>query len=297
MLPAQAISSAISIICVKPTWRSSAGRASPVKMWSEIVQMHSAFLPARGVQIQRGGFHLRRQHAQLLELGRAAGLVVEDIGGIQRADVRLDAHLARGGNSGVQQLKRAARRDVAVEPLAPEIGIGVGAHAHHDVADFHIVADAAGGAHADDVLHAVEVVQLVGVDTDGRHAHAGGHHGDALALVIAGVALHAADVVDHHGVLEEGLGDELRAQRIAGHQHGTGEIALLGGDVGGRNIGMGHDVILLLHSLMRLLYSAKKELPTGYFIAGRYVDRHAGNPANRRATLDCFWMLPYNRGD
>ena len=72
----------------------------------------------------------------------------------------------------------------------------------------YVVADAAGGAHADDVFHAVEVEQFRGIDADGRHAHAAGHDGDALAVVIAGIALNAAGVVDQHSVGEVVFGNE-----------------------------------------------------------------------------------------
>ena len=40
-----ATSSASSIICEKLLWRASESSASPVKMWSETVQIASAFFP------------------------------------------------------------------------------------------------------------------------------------------------------------------------------------------------------------------------------------------------------------
>ena len=40
------------------------------------------------------------------------------------------------------------------------------------------------------------------------------------ALVSAGVAVHAAHVGDEARVLQKGLGDELRAQRVTGHEDG-----------------------------------------------------------------------------
>ena len=123
------------------------------------------------------------------------------------------------------------------------VGVGVGAHAGHDVAQMQLVGHRPGGADADDVLHAVEVVQLVGIDADGRHAHARGHDADALALPGAGVAVYAAHVVDQLGVGEVGVGDEFGAQRVAGHQYGAGEVAGLAADVRGGVLAM---IILLL---------------------------------------------------
>ena len=65
----------------------------------------------------------------------------------------------------------------------------------------------------------------MGVDADGGHSHAGGHHGDGHALIAPVVALDAPDVVHQHGVFQEGFGDELGAQGVAGHQNGFGKRA------------------------------------------------------------------------
>ena len=73
----------------------------------------------------------------------------------------------------------------------------------------------------------------MGVDADGWHTHAGGHDGDLHALVGAGVALHAPDVVDQHRVFQKILRDEFGAQRVAGHQHSFGEISGLRGNMRG----------------------------------------------------------------
>ena len=76
---------------------------------------------------------------------------------------------------------------------------------------------------------------ISGINADGRHAHAAAHHADGAALIGAGVAVHAADVGDKARVLEEGLGNEFGAQRVAGHQDGLGEIAVFGAVMGGRH--------------------------------------------------------------
>ena len=52
-----------------------------------------------------------------------------------------------------------------------------------------------------------------------------------LPLVGAGVAEQAALLVSLHDVLEVGLGDVLRAQRVAGEENGLGVVAGLGADV------------------------------------------------------------------
>ena len=63
-------------------------------------------------------------------------------------------------------------------------------------------------------------------------AHAAGHDGHPLALVVAGVALDAPDVVDQLRVGEVGLRDHLGAQGVAGHQHGLAEILRRAADMG-----------------------------------------------------------------
>ena len=92
------------------------------------------------------------------------------------------------------------------------------------IPDTELFADGPGGAHPQDVLHAEEVEQLIAVNADGGHAHAAGHDAHRHALVGAGIALDAADVVDQPPVLQIGLRDELAAQGIAGHQHRFGKI-------------------------------------------------------------------------
>ena len=100
--------------------------------------------------------------------------------------------------------------------------------------------DRAGGTDADDPLHAEDVEQLVGIDADGRHAHAAGHDGYALALKIARIALHAAHVVHQLPIGQVRFGNEFGAQRIARHEHGAGKILRRAGNVGGQ-IGGGHE--------------------------------------------------------
>lgn len=48
-------------------------------------------------------------------------------------------------------------------------------------------------------------------------------------------ALHTADLIDEHGIGKEGIGDELRAQRIAGHEDGLCDMAFFGLDMRGGN--------------------------------------------------------------
>ena len=118
-----------------------------------------------------------------------------------------------------------------MELLGP-VGVGAGPLGNHQVIEIDVVLKGSGGAHPDDVVHIVAGEQLVGVDADGGHAHAGGHDGDLHPLVGAGIALDAPDVVHQHRVLQEVLRNELRAQGVAGHKHGLAEVSGFGGNMG-----------------------------------------------------------------
>ena len=141
----------------------------------------------------------------------------------------------RGGvHRGFQQRPVCRGGEGALEAeLVGKVGVRARAEGGHDVHQLEVVGYAAGGAHADDVLHVVLRVQLPGVDADGRDAHAAGLDGDARALPGAGVALDAADVVDKDGAFKEVFRDVPGAQRVAGHQHSAGKIAFGGAVVRG----------------------------------------------------------------
>ena len=66
-----------------------------------------------------------------------------------------------------------------------------------------MILDGAGGADTDDVFHTVEVKQLVGVDADGGHTHAGCHNGYGNALPCAGITLYTAYIVYQNGVFKK----------------------------------------------------------------------------------------------
>jgi len=206
-----------------------------------------ALAAAGRVHIQRSGLHLDGHNAHLFprevclkRLGHAAVVAVEPVGGEQIADLIARAHLLGNVHAGAQEAEIGDRRERAGQMILPRpAGVGAGALRDDDVPELQLVSQRAGGADAQDVLHAVDREQLPRVNADGRHTHAGGHDGDAHAVIGAGVALNAPDVVDEHGIGQEIFRDEFRAQRIAGHQDSLSEVAGPGADVRGRIIG--HD--------------------------------------------------------
>ena len=177
-----------------------------------------------GVQIQGGSFHFQRQHAHLLQAvhavqsgGHALVVTVEHIGGLEVAH-RVAGAVGLGGTDCLfQQIPGGDGGEGAGQmELGGEIGVGAGTLTDDQVIQLHFFLDGAGGANPDDVLHAVAVVQLVGVDADGGHAHAGGHDGDLHALVGASIALDTPDVIDEHGIFQKIFRNEFGAQGIKG---------------------------------------------------------------------------------
>ena len=83
----------------------------------------------------------------------------------------------------------------------------------------------AAGAHTDQRLDAVLGHQLLHINADGGDAHAGAHHGDGHAVIGAGKAQHAADVVELNRVLQKVFGNVFGAQGVAGQQNAGGDAS------------------------------------------------------------------------
>ena len=88
------------------------------------------------------------------------------------------------------------------------LGIPAIALSQNDVPDMNVRMDGPGRADAHDILHAESIVKLVGVDSDGGHAHTGGHDRHPDAMIQAGVALDAADIVHQFGTFQKVLRNE-----------------------------------------------------------------------------------------
>ena len=117
--------------------------------------------------------------------------------------------------------------------LGGPVGVGAGALAENQVIQPHILLQGACGADTENVFHAKDVVELVGVYADGGHSHAGSHNGDLDAPIGAGIALDAPDVIYQDGIFQEGFRNELGPQGIPGHEDGLAKVAGFGVDVGG----------------------------------------------------------------
>ena len=120
---------------------------------------------------------------------------------------------------------------VAEEPGAVDAGIGGGAHGDDDVAELDIRVRGAAAADPHDAFDAEVLHELGEVDRCRGNPHPVRHDRDVEAAVAAGETEDVADIADLRGILEIGLGDVLRPQRIAGHEDGGREIAGFGVDV------------------------------------------------------------------
>ena len=60
----------------------------------------------------------------------------------------------------------------------------------NDIPELQLGADRPGGTNADDVIHLVLREELIRVDADGGHSHAGSHNGDGYVPVSPGVLGH-----------------------------------------------------------------------------------------------------------
>ena len=88
----------------------------------------------------------------------------------------------------------------------------------HDVVQVDARLQGTARSHAHEARAAELVDQLVGVQRDRGDAHARPHDRHRSAAIRAGVAQHVAHGVELLRVLQVGLGDELRAQRVSGQE-------------------------------------------------------------------------------
>lgn len=142
---------------------------------------------------------------------------IEGIGRIDIAHMVLGSVGLAGFNRLAEQLPAGnGGKGTGQMVLAGPIGIGAGPLPQHQIIQLDILLDGTGGADPDDVLHAVAIEQLMGVNTDGRHTHAGGHDGHPDALIGAGIALDAPNIVHQHRIFQKVFRNEFAAQGSPG---------------------------------------------------------------------------------
>ena len=184
------------------------------------------------IHVELRYLHLHGQHAHALPAVVVGVGGVEHVGREHVAHTVAVAHAFAGFHGAARQPEVGDGGEGAGQlVLRGVVGVGAGAGGYDEVADVEVLLDGAGGTHADDGLHVVEVEQLVGVDAYRGAAHAVAHDADAAAVAHAGVAQHAAYLVEEHGVLKVVLGHEFHAQRVASHDDSLGNLAFPCADV------------------------------------------------------------------
>ena len=159
------------------------------------------------------------------------------------------AQLLRRLDAGLEHVVvRDGRERAGQMVLARPVRIRAGALPDDDIAQVDVLLHRAGRADAHDIFHAEDRIQLPGINADGRHAHAGGHDGNFHAMIRAGIAVDAADVIDEDGIFQKVFRNELRPQRVAGHENGSAKIAGFGIDMRSRIIS--HIIWLLSMCMM-----------------------------------------------
>jgi len=160
--------------------------------------------------------------------------MIEEIGGVDAADIRLDLHFLSRRDSGAEHFKISCRGNDARQVVSAfKAGVRRCGHRDDDVAAVDTVGNAARGTDADDRLDAEEIKKLKSIERQRRHPHAGTHDGNFLTVVFARIAEHGADVIEKHRILKISLRDVFRAERIARHQDAFRDVrALLDIDAG-----------------------------------------------------------------
>ena len=190
---------------------------------------------ARSIHIQGRSLHLNTEHTHLKPAIQRRSIAVENIG--RQHIAHLVAYLAPLTfiGSPAYQVKITYRsKSTRQTILAAIVGVGTCPLSQDKVTDVKVLAVCPGRANTNDGLDIVEIIQLVSIYTDGRDTHAVAHHADLLALESTGKAQHAADIVKLYYILKKIFCHELGAQRVTGHDHRRGNLAVLRTDVRSR---------------------------------------------------------------
>src|SRR5699024_6012757 len=119
---------------------------------------------------------------------------------------------------------------VAFEVVPAGALVGDAGAGHHQVAGPHVLSHRAAGAYANEGLSA-QVHELLDHYGQAGATHARGLHADRYALVRSGVAVQVAVLGVAGGGVEELLGHQGGAVRVAGEQDDGGYLAGLGSDM------------------------------------------------------------------
>ena len=75
----------------------------------------------------------------------------------------------------------------------------------------------AAGANADDLIHIIEIVKLIAVNSDGWHSHSAGHNRHFPALIGTGIAKYVTNRIKAYRVFQICFCDKFCTQRVSRH--------------------------------------------------------------------------------
>ena len=141
--------------------------------------------------------------------------------------------LPGSGHGPLQQAVAAHRRVIARQSeQAHKIAGGAGPHGKHHVTHMDIRHQGPGRAHPYQVLTAVKVDQLIGIDADGGTPHPGAHDRYRPALIGSRVSKHVPGPVKLLHILQEMLRDILCPQGVSRKQDCLGYFSFFSPDMG-----------------------------------------------------------------
>ena len=184
-------------------------------------------------RVESSCFHLDGEDTVFAELVVVDLVVIEAVDRDDVADRRLEVELLRVGNCLREQVVVSNRAvvDGTVEDIADDGGVRAGRLGNQHIAQMDIRVHGAAGADAEELLAAEFMDELMHVDRDGRDAHARALDRYGNALVGAREAEDIADGGVLLRIVEEVLGDELGAQRVARQQDALSDLALFGSNM------------------------------------------------------------------
>lgn len=183
--------------------------------------------------VEAGRLHLDGEDPHPVKDVQHLGLRgIEEIGREHVASMHALA-LGSGGVDGTaRELKISDRREIMIQEAQPvHLRVSARPDRHDHLAQLHVVAHGPAAPHPHHHLHPELLDQLRRVDRNRRDPHPVAHHRDLLAPEGPGEAKHPPDRVDLTRRFQELLGDVLRPQRVAWHQHHVSEITRVGGDM------------------------------------------------------------------
>ena len=186
-----------------------------------------------GIHIKGGRLHFQSHNPHFLQVVnpghrfRYIRIVdIKDIGRIDISHVISCTVLSGSFHGSTQQFKGSnGGKGAGHVEIFCKIGIGTGSLSKYQIIKVHIFLNGSGRADPDNIFYIIEIIQLMGINAHGGHAHAGGHHGDSGSLVGAGVTLNTPDIIDKYGIFQIGFRNESGTEGVSGHQYGFGEVA------------------------------------------------------------------------